>query len=147
MVKDYGMEIVGITTLHHDQVTDDKTTELDTLNELIKSVGDVNNFSVCNKQPFIMYKILTQLKPDILITRHNSIATIGTKLGIPSIRANDVNVLSCYDGVVNLGARIIDALQSNKFFKTIAEHVKFPYSSWWISQTDPFYFDKKAVTK
>ena len=147
MVKDFGMEIVGITTLHHDQTTDDKNTNLDTLNELIQSVGDVKNFSVCNKQPFIMHKILTELKPDILITRHNSIATIGTKLGIPSIRANDVNVLSCYDGVINLGARIIDALQSNKFFKTISEHVEFPYSSWWLNQSDPFYFDKKAATK
>ena len=94
-----------------------------------------------------MYKLLKELKPDILITRHNSIATIGTKLGIPSIRANDVNVLSCYDGVVNLGARIIDALQSSKFFTTIAEHVKFPYSNWWINQSDPFYFDKKVETK
>ena len=147
MAKDYGMEIVGITTLHHDQTTDDKDSNLDTLNELIKSIGDVSNFSVCNKQPFIMYKILQELKPDILITRHNSIATIGTKLGIPSIRANDVNVLSCYDGVINLGARIIDALKSSKFFTTIAEHVKFPYSNWWINQTDPFYFDKKVDKK
>ena len=147
MVKDYGMEVIGITTLHHDQTTDTKSPELDTLGEMIKSVGDVERFSVCNKQPFIMYKIFKELKPDILITRHDSIATIGTKLGIPSIRANDINVLSCYDGAVNLGARIIDALNSNKFFKTISEHVKFPYSSWWINQTDPFYFDKKAETK
>jgi len=147
MVKDYGMEVVGITTLHHDQTTDDKSPVLDTLKEMIDSVGDVEKFSVCNKQPFIMYKILRELKPDILITRHETIATIGTKLGIPSIRANDINVLSGYDGSVNLGARIIDALQSSKFFQTISEHVKFPYSTWWINQTDPFYFDKKAETK
>lgn len=147
MVHEYGMEVVGITTLHHDQTTDDKSPELDTLSEMIKSVGDVERFSVCNKQPFIMYKIFTELKPDILITRHDSIATIGTKLGIPSIRANDINVLSCYDGSVNLGARIIDALNSNKFFKTISEHVKFPYSSWWITQNDPFYFDRKVEAK
>ncbi len=147
MVKEYGMEVVGITTLHHDQTTDTKSPALDTLNEMIKSVGDVERFSVCNKQPFIMYKLFKELKPDILITRHDSIATIGTKLGIPSIRANDINVLSCYDGSVNLGARIIDALNSNKFFRTISEHVKFPYSSWWINQADPFYFDKKAEAK
>ena len=147
MVREYGMEVVGVTTLHHDQTTDTKSPSLDTLGEMIKYTGDVERFSVCNKQPFIMYKIFSELKPDILITRHDSIATIGTKLGIPSIRANDINVLSCYDGSVNLGARIIDALNSNKFFKTISEHVKFPYSSWWINQKDPFYFDKKAETK
>ena len=147
MVKDIGMEIVGVTTLHHDQNTDDKNSSLDTLKELIDSVGDIKNFSVCNKQPFIMYKILKELKPDILITRHNSIATIGTKLGIPSIRGTDANLLSCYDGVLVLGKRIIDALEANKFYKTISEHVKFPYSDWWVNQADPFYFDKKAETK
>ena len=94
-----------------------------------------------------MYKILKELKPDILITRHNSIATIGTKLGIPSIRGTDANLLSCYDGVLVLGKRIIDALEANKFYKTISEHVKFPYSDWWVNQADPFYFDKKAETK
>ncbi len=147
VANDFGMEIVGITTLHHDQNTDDKNTNLDTLNELIKSVGDIKDFSVCNKQPFIMYKVLKELKPDVMITRHMSIATIGTKLGIPSVRANDVNDLSCYDGVVNLGALIVQALESNNFFKTVSEHVKFPYSSWWINQNDPYYFDKKEATK
>ena len=62
MVKDIGMEIVGVTTLHHDQNTDDKNSSLDTLKELIDSVGDIKNFSVCNKQPFIMYKIMLILR-------------------------------------------------------------------------------------
>ncbi len=47
MVKEYGMEVVGITTLHHDQTTDTKSPALDTLNEMIKSVGDVERFSGC----------------------------------------------------------------------------------------------------
>lgn len=142
LARDLGMEVVGITTLHHDQWTDNDSKELNTLDKLVQNGGDIKHFSVCNRQPYILFKLLQQIKPDILITRHNNIAPVGAKLGIPSLRTNDANVICFYDGLIVFGERILAALNSRKFYKNLAEHVKLPYTEWWRDEEDPFYFDE-----
>lgn len=144
---DVGLDLVGITTLHHDQQVDNKDSEeLITLDNLVKTRGNVTEFSVCNKQPYEVIKILKRLKPDVLIVRHQGLTILSTKLGIPAINEGDANASVGYDGIIKFGNRILDALRTSKFEKTIAEHVKFPYSRWWLEEEDdPFYFEKEST--
>ena len=143
---DVGLELVGITTLHHDQKVDNKDSEkLITLDNLVQSRGNVTEFSVCNKQPYEVIKILKRLNPDVLIVRHQGLTVLSAKLGIPAINEGDANASVGYDGAVKFGNRIIDAIRSSKFEKNIAAHVKFPYSKWWLEEEkDPFYFEKEG---
>ena len=144
MAADLGMEISGITTLHNEGIVDAGVEEGTILDKLIDDFGDVERFSICNRQPYIIYKLLQDAKPDVLVVRHFSLATLGAKLGIPSINSDDANVHFGYDGVINLGHNILDAIKAKRFFKTVAAHAEFPYTDWWLQQEDPFYFEKEA---
>lgn len=141
MANDLGIKLVGLTTLHHDQKTDDGGEVLNTLGHLIRSKGEIDNYSVCNKQPYQVFKIVQKLQPDILIVRHMNMTILGTKLGIPAVLEGDVNVSAGYDGLVKLGRRLYEALLRKKVLKTIADHVELPYTDWWLSEENPFYFD------
>lgn len=141
VARDLGMEVVGITTLHHDQYTDSGDKELNTLLKLVENGGDIKEFSVCNRQPYILTKLLERLKPDVLITRHNNMAVVGTKLGIPSFRTNDANIICGYDGIFVFAQRIIDLLAKKKFYTNVSQHYTSPYTKWWQNEENPFYFD------
>lgn len=142
-VKDLGLELIGVTALHHDQAADSK--DVNTLEELVKSVGDVPNFNVCNKQPYEIVKILKNVHPDFLIVRHQGLTVLGYKLGIPTIFEGDANYTVGYDGVIRLGSRLWEAYLTRKFNENIAAHSSFPYTDWWMNEIDdPFYFEKGA---
>jgi len=145
MLLDLGLDLVGLTTLHHDQITDGGYDSTNSLWNLVKNHGNVDNFSVCNKQPYQVYKILEKLKPDIIIVRHMNMAVMGAKLGVPTINDGDVNVSVGYDGLLRLGERLYQATKSQKLFQNIAKHFNSPYSDWWLSQENPFYFERGAV--
>lgn len=138
---DLGLDLLGITTLHHDQKTDGDVEGLDTLSHLIESKGDVKNFTVCNKQPYQVVKILKKLKPDLLIVRHANMTILGTKLGIPTVLEGDANISAGYDGVAKLGNRLYEVMQTKKILENIAAHIEWPYTDWWFEQEDPFYFE------
>jgi nitrogenase molybdenum-iron protein alpha chain len=144
MLKDLGVEIIGVTTLHHDQITDGGSENADSLSHLVNTYGDLENFSVCNKQPYQVYKILQKLKPDIMIVRHINIGVVAAKLGIPTINDSDVNITAGYDGVVRLGERLLQTTKAKKLYQNIARHYETPYSDWWLEQDDPFYFEGGA---
>lgn len=141
--KDLGLEVIGATVLHHDQHTD-MPGQPDTLKALIDSNGDIPNFTVCNKQPYQIIKIVKNLKPDILIVRHNGLTTIGTRLGIPVILEGDANYSMGYDGVIKMGRRMYEAIRTKKLEENIAKHSKLPYTKWWLEQEDPLYFEREA---
>ena len=141
MATDLGLELIGLTTLHHDQTTDGGGEVLNTLGHLIRSKGEIDNYSVCNKQPYQVFKIVKKLQPDILIVRHMNMTILGTKLGIPAVLEGDVNVSAGYDGLVKLGRRLHEALLRKKVLKTIGDHVELPYTDWWLNEENPFYFD------
>ena len=141
LVRQLDMELVGVTTLHHDQVTDNEDLDFDTLSKLVRDSGDIPHFTVCNRQPYQMIKVLKKLKPDVIITRHFNLAVLGTKLGIPAINEGDANNAIGYDGILDLGNRLLTAMAGKNFLKTISGHVKFPYSQWWMEQEDPYYFE------
>jgi nitrogenase molybdenum-iron protein alpha chain len=139
IATDLGMEVVGITTYHHDQFADSQ--EINTLDFLVNSVGNVPNYTVCNKQPYQVLKFLRKLKPDILIVRHQALAVHGYKLGIPTIFEADSNKSVGYDGIIELGRRIKRVFMTRKLIDNIAENVRLPYTDWWMDEgTDPFFF-------
>jgi len=145
MLLDLGLELVGVTTLHHDQITDGGHEKTDSLGHLVRTHGNVENFSICNKQPYQVHKILQKLKPDILMVRHENMAVEGVKLGIPTILDGDVNISAGYDGLLRLGKRLYQATRTKKLLDNMARHVKTPYSDWWLAQENPFYFERGAV--
>ncbi|QAT50410.1 nitrogenase [Caproiciproducens sp. NJN-50] len=141
MANDLNLKLLGVTTLHHDQATDGNLESLNTLDQYIKSRGDIGFFTVCNKQPYQMVKILKKLHPDLLIVRHANMTILGTKLGIPTVLEGDVNINAGYDGVIKLGKRLYEALLTRKAIQTISEHVEWPYTDWWLNEENPFYFE------
>ncbi len=141
LAHDLGMETIGVTTLHHDVEQDNKGA-VDTVEQLIDLVGEIDNFSVCNKQAYQVYKIVKELKPDLLIVRHGNMTIIGGKLGIPTLFEGDANLSVGYDGLISAGNRIKRILGIKGLVKTLAEYNEFPYSDWWNEQTDPYYFEE-----
>lgn len=144
MAIDLGLTPVGMTTLHHDQRVDGDFEELNTLGTLVTDRGDIDNFTVCNKQPYQMIKILRSLHPDLLIVRHMGLTIMGTKLGIPTILEGDVNVSAGYDGVISIGERLCQVLKGRKLLDTIASHVEWPYTDWWLEEQDKAYTKEVA---
>ena len=143
IAKDLGLEVIGATSLHHDQQTD-SPQQPNTLEALIDSSGDIPNFTVCNKQPYQIIKIVKKLNPDILIVRHVGLTTIGTRLGIPAIMESDANFSVGYEGVLRMGRRLYEAIRTKKLAENIAKHSKLPYTKWWLEQEDPLYFEREA---
>jgi len=145
MLLDLGLELIGVTTLHHDQITDGGYDVTNSLWNLVKGHGNVDNFSVCNKQPYQVHKILQKLKPDIMIVRHNNMAVLGAKLGVPTINDGDVNSSVGYSGLLRLGERLYQATRAQKLYQNVARHFITPYSDWWLEQENPFYFERGAL--
>lgn len=142
VAHDLGLEIVGVTTYHHDKKYDNP--EVNTAKYLVQAAGNIPNFTVCNKQPYQVVKFLKKLKPDFLLVRHPGLAVLGYKVGIPVIMEGDSDKSVGYEGILDLGRRIQRAMKSNKLYKNFAKHVRFPYSDWWLNEdTDPFYFVEK----
>lgn len=141
VVADLGMEIVGMTTLHHDMYNDTDAGE-DTLKALVDKVGEIENFSVCNKQPYQVMKILERLRPDVMIVRHMNMTILGGKLGIPSLLEGETNISAGYDGVLTTGKRIRALIETKGILKTLSEYNQFPYTDWWRKEEDPFFFER-----
>lgn len=142
IVADLGLELVGMTTLHHDMYNDGGKPGEDTLSEMLKVTGDIDNFSVCNKQPYQVLKLLEKLKPDIMIVRHMNMTILGAKLGIPSLLEGETNISAGYDGVLTTGKRLKNLLETKGILNTLAEYNTFPYTDWWREQENPFYFER-----
>lgn len=139
-IRSLGVNVVGVTSYHHDARYDSDDSRLNSLKNVIDYGGDIKRYTVFTKQPYQAIHILKELKPDFIVFRHPQMAILGVKLGIPTVTINgDANWCALYDGVLHLGEKILDALQMRNFLDNISHHAKFPYSQWWYQQ-DPFYF-------
>lgn len=138
LVSDLGMEICGITTLHHDMRTDGEDVEKSTLNEMIQVAGDVENFTVCNKQPYEVIKLIKRVAPDFMIVRHMNMTILGGKLGIPCLLEGEINISAGYDGLLLMGRRIRDLLKARGILSTLKEYNVFPYTDWWMEQEQDY---------
>jgi nitrogenase molybdenum-iron protein alpha chain len=139
VARSLGLEVAGVTSLHHDARTDNPES-VNSLSALIETRGDIQNFTICNMQPHLVLKFLRKLRPDILLCRHTGLSAMGSKLGIPSLQEGDANFSIGYEGVIKMGHRIYEALQTKKLVDNIARHAELPYTDWWMEQEDSFYF-------
>jgi len=138
VLRELGVEVDGSLVFHHDPVYDSQDPRQDSLAHLIDHYGDVPSFSVGNRQQYQFYALLQRVKPDFIIIRHNGLAPLAARLGIPAIPLGDEHISIGYQGMLSLGESILDVLAHRKYHQDIAEHVELPYRQWWLDQADPF---------
>ena len=143
VLRELGIEVNGSLVFHHDPIYDSEDPIQDSLAFLVNNYGDVANFSVSNRQPHQLYALLRKSKPDFLLIRHNGLAPLASRLGIPAAPLGDEHIAIGYEGMVNLGEAVLSILQRKKFHEDLAQHIKLPYTKWWLSQEDPYILAKK----
>lgn len=142
VMRELGIEVDGSLTFHHDPVYDSGDTKEDSLGYLNQHYGKVSNFHVSNRQQYQLYAFLQQVKPDFLLIRHNGLAPLASRLGIPAAPLGDEHIAVGYDGMINLGETILEILAHKKFHDDIRKHVKLPYKQWWLKQKDAYILAK-----
>jgi nitrogenase molybdenum-iron protein alpha chain len=136
VLKELGVEVNGSMVFHHDPIYDNEDPGLDSLGYMIDNYGDVDEFTVSNRQPFQFYTMMKRLKPDFILVRHDGLAPVASRLGIPAAPLGDEHIAIGYEGIINLGKTIVEILRRRKFHEDIAKHIDVPYSRWWKEQTD-----------
>lgn len=142
VLRELGVEVNGSLVFHHDPVYDSGDPREDSLGHLIEHYGEVQSFNVSNRQQYQFYGFLQEVKPDFILIRHNGLAPLASRLGIPAAPLGDEHIAIGYDGIVNLGEAILDVLAHKKFHDDIKAHVKLPYKKWWLDQKDPYILAK-----
>ena len=142
VLRELDVEVDGSLTFHHDPVYDSGDQREDSLGHLNEHYGQVKNFHVSNRQQYQLYAFLQENKPDFLLIRHNGLAPLASRLGIPAAPLGDEHIAVGYDGIVNLGETILEILAHKKFHDDIKKHVKLPYKKWWLEQKDAYILAK-----
>ncbi len=143
VLRELGVEVNGSLVFHHDPVYDSGDSKQDSLKFLIDNYDDVPSFSVSNRQQYQFYGLLKKTNPDFILIRHNGLAPLASRLGIPAAPLGDEHLAIGYDGMINLGEAVLDVLAHKKFHQDLKEHVKLPYTKWWLDQEDPYILAKK----
>lgn len=142
VIRELGIEVDGSIVFHHDPVYDSGKAEQNTLKHLIDNYGDIENFTVSKTQQFQFFGLLKRVNPDFIIIRHNGLAPLAAKIGIPAFAMGDEHFPVGYDGIVRVGEALIEILARRKFNQVLKRHVSLPYTDWWLSQKDPFILAK-----
>ncbi|OOM79628.1 nitrogenase molybdenum-iron protein alpha chain [Clostridium puniceum] len=143
VLRELGVEVNGSLVFHHDPVYDSGDPKQDSLKFLIDNYDDVPSFSVSNRQQYQFYGLLKKTTPDFILIRHNGLAPLASRLGIPAAPLGDEHLAIGYEGMINLGEAVLDVLAHKKFHQDLKEHVKLPYTKWWLDQEDPYILAKK----
>ncbi|MDR1223918.1 MAG: nitrogenase [Tannerella sp.] len=138
VLRELDVETNASLVFHHDPVYDSGDVRQDSLGYLIKNYGDVPSFSVSNRQQYQFYALLQRTHPDFILIRHNGLAPLASRLGIPAAPLGDEHIAVGYDGIINLGETILDVVAHKKFHEDLSQHVKLPYKKWWLEQEDPY---------
>ncbi|AGY74645.1 nitrogenase component 1 [Clostridium autoethanogenum] len=149
VLKELGIQVDGSLVFHHDPIYDNNGPGKDSLKFLVDNYGDVNNFSVSNRQQYQFCILLKNIKPDFILIRHAGLASLASRMGIPAAPLGNEHHAVGYQGILNLGETILGILAHKKFHEDLAAHIKLPYTKWWLSQKDPYVLDttkrKKSV--
>jgi nitrogenase molybdenum-iron protein alpha chain len=143
VLRELGIDVDGSLVFHHDPVYDSGDERQDSLGFLVENYGEVPSFSVSSRQQYQFYGLLQRVKPDFILIRHNGLAPLASRLGIPAAPLGDEHLAVGYQGMINLGESILDILAHKKYHQDLAEHVKLPYKKWWLKQ-DPYELVKKV---
>ena len=149
VLRELGVEVNGSLVFHHDPIYDSQDPLLDTpdprknsLEFMVNEYGDVTNFSVSSRQQYQFYGLLNRVHPDFILIRHNGLAPLASRMGIPAAPLGDEHHALGYQGILNLGETILNILAHKKFHLDLAAHIKLPYKQWWLDQEDPFVLSK-----
>lgn len=142
VLKELGIEVDGSIVFHHDPVYDGGNEDQDSLKFLVDNYGDVEHFTVSKTQQFQLYGILKRVNPDFIIIRHNGLAPLAAKVGIPAFPLGDEHLPFGYEGIIRMGEALLEVLAHKKFGENLKRHVKLPYTKWWLDQEDPFVLAK-----
>ncbi len=142
VLRDLGVTVDGSIVFHHDPINDGNHENQDTLKYLVEQYGDVKHFTVSRTQPFQFYNLLKRVNPDFIVIRHNGLAPVAAKIGIPAFAMGDEHFPMGYEGLLRMGEALIEILSRRKFNQVLARHVKLPYTDWWLKQEDPFILAK-----
>ncbi|MDP4176711.1 MAG: nitrogenase component 1 [Bacillota bacterium] len=144
VLRDLGVQIDGSLTFHHEPIFDGKDADKkDSLKFLVENYGDVSQFSVSNGQQYQFYGLLKNINPDFIIIRHNGLAPLASRMGIPAAPLGDGHHAIGYQGILNLGETILEILARKKFHTDLKENVELPYTDWWLEQQDPYILANK----
>ena len=134
VLRELGIEVNGSLVFHHDPIYDSQDAEASTpdsrknsLEFLVKETGDVSNFTVSNRQQYQFYQLLQKIHPDFILIRHNGLAPLASRIGIPAAPLGDEHHAVGYQGIINLGETILEILAHKKFHEDLAAHTKLPY--------------------
>lgn len=142
VIRELGIEVDGSIVFHHDPVYDSRDEHENSLKFLTDHYGDIPDFSVSKTQQFQLYGLLKRANPDFIIIRHNGIAPLALKMGVPALPMGDEHIAVGYDGMIRVGEALVEILSRKKFGNMLKEHVKLPYTGWWLGQNDPFIIAK-----
>ena len=142
VLRDLGVTVDGSVVFHHDPVYDGGYEEQNTLKTLVDNYGDIPHFTVSKCQPFQLPALLSRVKADFIIIRHNGLAPNAARMGIPSFAIGDEHFPVGYDGMIRVGEAVLEVLARKKMNQVLKRHVELPYSDWWLSQKDPFILAK-----
>lgn len=135
LLQEFGMEVVWGFSWHYDSKHDHGGCPSCTLT-LAEKEKDIP-VSVSDQQNHEVINLLSKVKPDIYIGRHPGLSVWATKVGIPTIMVSDEYSSFGYQGTLDFGHRIIDALTNNSLARNLAKRIKLPYTDWWYDQ-EPF---------
>lgn len=138
VLRELGVTVNGSLVFHHDPIYDSQDVRQDSLSHLIDHYGDVASFTVSNRQQYQFYGLLQRVNPDFILIRHNGLAPLASRLGIPAAPLGDEHHALGYQGIINLGETILEILAHKKFHQDLAAHVKLPYKQAWLDLKDPF---------
>jgi len=145
VMREIGVGVDGSLVFHHDPIYDSQDPRQDSLAHLVDNYGDVEHFTVGNRQQYQFYNLLQRVHPDFIIIRHNGLAPLASRLGIPAIPLGDEHHAVGYQGMINLGESILEVLAHKKFHEDLAAHTTLPYKKWWLSQKDPFLLARRPA--
>ncbi len=145
VLRELGVEVDGSLVFHHEPVYDSQDPRQDSLSHLVDNYGDLSFFSVGNRQQYQFYALLQRVTPDFIIIRHNGLAPLASRLGIPAMPLGDEHHAVGYQGMLNIGESILDVLAHKKFHQDLAAHVQLPYQKSWLQEKDPFISARSAV--
>ncbi|MHB8064507.1 MAG: nitrogenase component 1 [Ruminiclostridium sp.] len=142
LLRELGADVIWGATWHFDQRYDHGSTPESA--KLLFEEDENLPVSVADQQNFELLNLLNKLKPDIYISRHGGSAVWATKMGIASIMVADEYSAFGFQGLIDFGYRLIDAVANRSLARNLATRIKLPYTDWWLNQ-DSFEFLKEEV--
>ena len=141
-IQELGIEIVHSAAWHYDKQYDDGKAP-NAFTYQVEHSPTNYNLSVNDLQNYELINILHRVKPDIFFSRHTGSTVWAMKLGIPAICVFDEYAIFGYRGLLNFGTSILDVVTNRSYTKNLSKRVKLPYTDWWFTQQDDYFFDKE----